>query len=66
MDIVRPIQITSPISGQPVNPRLSERRDGNHIFVEAVWIDPASGTFIRKGVVKVLDATTREDVTHRV
>jgi hypothetical protein len=47
-------------------PRINERRIGNQIFVEAVWIDPASGTFIRKGVVKVLDASTREDVTHKI
>jgi hypothetical protein len=64
MDIVRPVQITSPISGQPVIPRITERRMGDKIVVEAMWIDPASGTFIRKGVVKILDAQTREDITH--
>lgn len=66
MDIVRAIQITSPISGQPVFPRLSERRDSKHIYVEAVWIDPASGTFIRKGVVRIMDIATGEDVTNSV
>jgi hypothetical protein len=63
MDIVRPIKITSPISGQPVEPRIIERQYGDKIYVEAVWNDPASGAFIRKGMIKVLDAKTREDIT---
>lgn len=63
MDIVRPIKIVSPISGHPVNPRLTERRFGDKIYVEAVWIDPKSGAFIRKGVVKILDAETKQDIT---
>lgn len=66
MEIVRPVIIASPISGQPVVPRISERRYGPHIYREAVWTDPASGAFIRKGVVQILDATTGEDVTHKV
>lgn len=53
MNMVKPIIITSPISGQPVAPRLMERRVGNEIIVEAHWIDPASGAFIRKGVVEI-------------
>jgi hypothetical protein len=63
MDIVRPIRITSPISGQPVEPKIQERQYGDKIYVEAYWNDPASGAFIRKGMVKVLDAKTREDIT---
>jgi len=55
MDLVRPVKITSPISGQPVAPRIVERTVGNKIYKEAHWIDPASGTFIRKGVVSVED-----------
>lgn len=66
METVRPVQIASPISGQPVQPRIVERRMGDKIVVEAMWIDPASGTFIRKGVVKILDAETRQDITHQI
>ena len=66
MDIVRATKIVSPISGQPVVPRMSERRYGDHIYHEAVWIDPASGAFIRKGIVKIVDAATGEDVTNKV
>jgi|GEM_PF-2019723 len=55
MDIVRPCKITSPISGQPVEPRIIEKRVGNKIVKEAHWFDPASGTFIRRGVVSVED-----------
>ena len=66
MDIVRAVKIVSPISGQPVVPRVIERRYGNHIYHESVWNDPASGTFIRKGIVKIVDAATGEDVTNQV
>lgn len=64
MDIVRPVKITSPISGNPVVPRITEREYNGKIYVEAVWNDPASGTFLRKGIVKVLDSSTRADITH--
>jgi hypothetical protein len=53
MDLINPIPIVSPISGEPVRPRLRTYiREGNEI-VEAEYIDPASGTFIRKGIVSV-------------
>lgn len=65
MDIVRPIKIVSPISGHPVIPRVTERQFGDKVYVEAVWIDPKSGAFIRKGIVKILDAKTREDITNQ-
>lgn len=66
MEIVRPVIITSPISGQPTAPRISERRYGQHIYREAVWIDPSSGAFIRKGIVQILDVETGADVTQQV
>ena len=65
MDIVRPIRIPSPISGEMSQPKISERQYGDKIYVEAVWIDPKSGVFIRKGTVKILDAATRQDITHQ-
>jgi hypothetical protein len=55
MDYVTPKQITSPISGQPVNPKIVTLQRGNKIITEAHWIDPASGQFIRKGIVKIED-----------
>lgn len=57
MDFITPRIITSPISGQPVRPRLHTYIRGNKEIVEAHYIDPASGTFIRKGVVSVKDVT---------
>lgn len=55
MDFIQPRKITSPISGQPVTPRLRTYiRNGKEV-VEAEYIDPASGTFIRKGIVSVKD-----------
>ena len=64
MDFVQPNKIASPISGQSVTPRIIERINGDKIFVEAHWYDPASGSFIRRGLVKILDITTREDISH--
>lgn len=53
MDMISPKQIVSPISGEPVKPHLRTYiRAGNEI-VEAEYIDPASGAFIRKGIVSV-------------
>jgi hypothetical protein len=60
MEFVRPVQITSPISGQPVQPKIVERVYQGKIYKECHWIDPASGTFIRKGLVSVEDIGTSE------
>jgi len=55
MDLIQPKIIVSPISGQPVKPVLKTYvREGKEI-VEAEYYDPASGSFIRKGVVSVKD-----------
>lgn len=53
MNKVEPRIITSPISGQPSVPRIIETKVGNNLVKEAHWFDPASGTFIRKGVVSI-------------
>lgn len=55
MDMVKPIRIASPISGQPVEPRIYTYERGNKIIKEAHWIDPSSGAFIRKGIVSIED-----------
>ncbi len=65
MNIVRPIIIESPISGNPTKPVITERRIGNRIYVEASWTCPSSGVFLRKGLIKILDAETNEDVTSK-
>jgi hypothetical protein len=55
MDFITPKKIVSPISGQTVTPVIKTYiREGKEV-VEAVYIDPASGTFIRKGVVSIRD-----------
>jgi len=58
MNLVQPIIIKSPISGEPVKPRLRTYIRGQQEITEAEWIDPASGTFIRKGVVSVKEVTS--------
>lgn len=60
MDFVRPIKITSPISGQPVTPKIVERQVGDKIYKEAHWYDPASGTFLQKGVVSIEDVASEK------
>ena len=51
MDLIQPKIIVSPISGQPVKPTLKTYVRGNQEIVEAHYIDPSSGSFIRKGIV---------------
>lgn len=58
MNTVRPIKMTSP-SGISTMPRISERRSGDKIYVEAHWYDPASGMFFHKGIVEVKDVEKR-------
>jgi len=53
MNFVKPIKITSPISGQLTAPRIIEKIVDGKLVKEAHWYDPASGTFIRKGVISV-------------
>ena len=55
MDLIEPKIIVSPISGQPVKPQLKTYIRDNKEIVEAHYIDPSSGSFIRKGVVSIRD-----------
>jgi hypothetical protein len=55
MDFILPKIIQSPISGEPVKPRLRTYIRNQQEIVEAEYIDPASGSFIRKGIVSITD-----------
>lgn len=55
MDLIQPKIIKSPISGQPIKPRLKTYVRGDKEITEAEYIDPASGAFVRKGVISVKD-----------
>ena len=59
---VNPIKIISPISGTTCMPKITEKKIGDKIYVEATWYDHASGEFLRRGIVKVLNDVTREEV----
>lgn len=59
-DFVRPIKIVSPISGQTCTPKIVERRVGDKIHVEAHWYDPASGTFLQRGLVEIRDVDSKK------
>jgi hypothetical protein len=54
-NFVTPKKIVSPISGQLTAPRLVEKIVGDKIYIEAHWFDPASGTFLQRGVVEIRD-----------
>ncbi len=55
MQMVRAIPIASPISGETVFPKIHKLERGGKVYTEAHWIDPCSGTFIRKGIVSIED-----------
>lgn len=61
MDFIQPRIIQSPISGEPVKPRIHTYIRNHQEIVEAEYIDPASGAFIRKGIVSVKDLKKKED-----
>lgn len=60
MDFISPKPITSPISGQPVRPIFKTYIKGDKEITEAHYIDPASGSFIRKGLISVKDIKSSE------
>ena len=62
---VRPINIPSPISGQPVAPRIITRDYWDKVVVEAHWIDPSSGAFIRKGIVEIREKNVIKEALSR-
>lgn len=55
MNTVRPIVISSPITGSPSKPKIiTTERDGK-LYEEAHWYCPDSGQFIRKGLISIQD-----------
>jgi len=60
MQMVRAIPIASPISGETSFPRIHKVERGGKIYTEAHWICPASGTFIRKGIVSIEEVDRSE------
>ena len=44
-----------------MKPRLKTYIRGNQEIVEAEYIDPASGQFVRKGIVSVKDLPPRSE-----
>lgn len=59
---VSPIKIVSPISGTISIPKITEKVVGDQTIVEATWYDNASGEFIRRGLVKIIDNKTGKEV----
>jgi hypothetical protein len=55
MDLIQPKIIQSPISGEPIRPTFRTYIRGNQEITEAIYTDPASGTFVHKGVVSIKD-----------
>jgi|GEM_PF-4844507 len=59
---VRPVKIISPITGHPVSPTLRTIEYRDRTVVEARWIDPSVGTFLRKGIVSTVHHELNESV----
>ena len=57
---IQPKIIQSPISGEPVKPTLKTYINGKQEITEAIYTDPASGVFIRKGIVSVKDIEPKQ------
>jgi len=63
MNIVRPVNIASPIIGASCKPKLVVTERAGKIYTEAHWYCPDSGQFIRKGLISVVDKKSSEDTT---
>ena len=53
MNTVRPINISSPITGSVCRPKIITTQRGDKVYTEAHWYCPDSGQFIRKGLISV-------------
>ena len=51
---VRAVPIPSP-AGAMSQPRITERKIGDKIYVEAAWYCPQSGEFFHRGIVEIKD-----------
>jgi len=63
MNLVRPTNISSPMTGSLCRPKLVTTERDHKLYTEAHWYCPDTGCFIRKGLIKVVDKRTGEDVT---
>ena len=57
---LQPKKIVSPISGNPVTPKIITREVEGKIVTEAHYYDPNSGTFLHKGIVSIVDKETKQ------
>lgn len=57
---LQPKRIVSPISGNPVTPKIITREVDGKIVTEAHYYDPNSGTFLHKGIVSIVDKDTKQ------
>lgn len=55
MNYVRPVIINSPITGDPIRPKIIKTERDGKIYTEAHWYCPRSGHFVKKGIVEVED-----------
>lgn len=55
MNYVRPTIINSPVTGEPIRPKIVKTERDGKIYTEAHWYCGRSGQFIKKGVVDIQD-----------
>ena len=57
---LEPTKIISPYSGQAVYPTINQFTQDGKTYEQAVYNDPITGSFIKRGMVSVKDAKTGE------
>lgn len=57
---IEPTKIISPYSGQAVFPVINSFTQDGKTYEQAVYNDPITGSFVKRGLVSIKDAKTGE------
>lgn len=55
---IQPTKMISPYSGNAVTPQITSYTHAGKTYEQAVYNDPITGHFVKKGLVSVKDAKT--------
>lgn len=59
-DFINPDQIRSPYTGETTRPTYNSYNQNGKTYEQAVFTDPVTGHFIKKGLVSIKDTATGE------
>lgn len=61
MDIfIEPKTIQSPYTGNSITPKINSFTQGGKTYEQAIYNDPITGHFVKRGLVSIKDAKTGE------